>query len=167
MRRSTTQPRTNDDAARRFVASCCRGTGVRGRVRAQGIAWEDLSDAQRHLLAPQAAALESTSTRRARSKSRAARERWLEMSRRDRAAGARSFSRLAGPDATSNARPIRERYQDFRRLPPDERAQLLDTYRRYRMMPPERRIELRQRFRELTPEQRRVLRERRLRAPAR
>ena len=49
----------------------------------------------------------------------------------------------------------RERYQEFRRLPPGERRGMLDIYRRYRSMPPERRMELRQRFRELTPEQRR------------
>jgi hypothetical protein len=33
------------------------------------------------------------------------------------------------------------------------------------MMPPERRMELRQRFRELTPEQRQTLREQRMRQP--
>jgi hypothetical protein len=59
----------------------------------------------------------------------------------------------------------RERYQEFRRLPPGERARLIDVYRRYRMMPLERRLELRQRFRELTPEQRQILRERRLQRP--
>jgi hypothetical protein len=57
----------------------------------------------------------------------------------------------------------RERYQEFRRLPPAERARLIDVYRRYRMMPLDRRLELRQRFRELSPEQRQTLRERRLR----
>jgi hypothetical protein len=35
------------------------------------------------------------------------------------------------------------------------------------MMPPEQRIQLRERFRDLTPEQRRVLRDRRMRAPVR
>ena len=61
----------------------------------------------------------------------------------------------------------RQRYQEFRRLPPGERARLIDVYRRYRMMPLERRMELRERFRELTPEQRQTLRERRMRAAGR
>jgi hypothetical protein len=59
----------------------------------------------------------------------------------------------------------RVRYQVVRRLPPVDRARLIDVYRRYRVMPPERRRELRQRFRELSPEQRQMLRERRLRPP--
>jgi hypothetical protein len=39
------------------------------------------------------------------------------------------------------------------------------VYRRYRMMPLDRRLELRQRFRQLSPEQRQILRDRRMRTP--
>jgi len=59
----------------------------------------------------------------------------------------------------------RQRYEEFRRLSPGERARLIDVYRRYRMMPLERRLELRDRFRELTPEQRETLRQRRMQRP--
>jgi hypothetical protein len=58
----------------------------------------------------------------------------------------------------------RQRYQEFRRLPPEERARLIDVYRRYRMMSPEGGHGCCGERSAIAPEQRQMLRERRLRS---
>lgn len=147
--------------ASRFVALCVVLAAFAAGANAQGIAWEDLSEAQRELLAPQQQNWSQLDPSRQEQIARGA-DRFLEMNRGDRAAARDRFQVWQGMTPEQRA-AARERYQEFRRLPSGERAQLLDTYRRYRMMPPERRNELRQRFRQLTPEQRRGLRDQRLR----
>ena len=50
---------------------------------------------------------------------------------------------------------LRERYQRFKNLPPEQQARVRESFKRFRQLPPEKRMELRKRWKQLTPEQRR------------
>src|SRR5688572_20130823 len=150
--------------ANRLVAISIVLLALAGPAGAQGVAWDDLSDAQQRLLAPHQQRWAELEPQRQQQIARGA-ERWLEMNRGDRAQAQDRFEIWRGMSDEQRA-AARQRYQEFRRLPPDDRDRLIDTYRRSRIMPPERQNALRQRFRELTPEQRQTLRDRRMRQPA-
>ncbi|HEY1775020.1 MAG TPA: DUF3106 domain-containing protein, partial [Solirubrobacteraceae bacterium] len=50
---------------------------------------------------------------------------------------------------------LRQRWQQFKALPPEQQARVRENFNRFRQMPPQRRMELRRQWRQMSPEQRR------------
>jgi hypothetical protein len=50
---------------------------------------------------------------------------------------------------------VRERWQKFKSLPPEQQQRVRDSFNRFRQIPAERRRALRQQWRQMSPEQRR------------
>jgi len=50
---------------------------------------------------------------------------------------------------------LRQRFQQFKSLPPQQQQHVREQFQRFKQMPPQKRQELRNRWRQMTPEQRR------------
>ena len=50
---------------------------------------------------------------------------------------------------------VRQRWQEYKSLPPEQQQRVRESYQRFRQMPPERRSELRRQWHQMTPEQKR------------
>jgi hypothetical protein len=134
-----------------------------GVAEAQGIAWDDLSDAQKALLASEEAHWSEMDPARQERMALGAR-RWLEMSSAERRAAEERFVRWQSlPEERRDE--VRQSYRTYLRLGNGERAGIRNAYDRFRRMPPERREALRRRFRDMTPSERQRFRERRLPGP--
>ncbi len=114
-----------------------------GVANADGIAWADLSQDQRGLLAEHAEIWDRMGNTRQEQIATGA-ERWLAMDQNQK-------------------RQAHGRFQQWENLPPEARDRIQDTYRRFQRLPPDRRLELQRQFRGLTADQLRRLRDTRLR----
>jgi len=112
-------------------------------LRAWAVEWDSLSDAQRQVLQNY-------------------RGQWAQLSPEQQqrlALGAERWSSMA-PD---ERRTMQQRFSTWQRLPPPRRAELLSRFEQFRKLSPEQQHELRarlQRFKSLPPERQRLLRER-------
>ena len=93
--------------ANRLIALSIALFALAGAAAGQGIAWDDLSDAQRQLLAPHESRWAELDPQRQEQIARGA-ERWLEMNRRDRAAARDRFELWRGMSDEERARIMAE-----------------------------------------------------------
>jgi hypothetical protein len=115
--------------------------------------WQSLSPDQQHLLQKYQDSWESLPPERQQALARGS-QRWLSMTPDQRSSAEQRFSewRAMPPE---QRQVLRQRWQEFKRLPPGEQQHIRESYRRFREMPAERRSELRRRWHQMTPEQRR------------
>lgn len=135
-----------------------------GLAQGLGVGWADLSTQQQELLellGEHESTWADLSPARQEQIATGA-ERWLEMGVRQRDQASSRFERWQSLDANQRAR-IRDRYQVYRDMTPEDRARVQASYQRYQNLPPDRRQELQRRFRTLTPDQVRALRDTRSR----
>jgi hypothetical protein len=50
---------------------------------------------------------------------------------------------------------LRQRWQQYKSMPPEQQQRVRESFNRFRQMPPERRSELRRQWRQMSPAQRR------------
>jgi len=130
-------------------------------VSAQGVAWEDLSRAQRELLADQETTWAELAPERQDRIALGAR-RYLEMNRSERRAARDRFTLWQDLDNRQRTE-LRRRYESYRRLPSNERDGLRDVYQRFNRLNRDRQDAIRDQFRRLPSERRQQLRDRTLR----
>jgi hypothetical protein len=121
-------------------------------ANAQGVAWEELSLAQRDLLADQEAGWADLAPERQQRIAVGAR-RYIEMNRRERSAAEDRFMRWQQLSDRQRSE-IRDRYASFRQLTPAQRDRLRRAYQNFNRLSPDQRNRLRQQFRDLSLDQR-------------
>ncbi|TQV86276.1 DUF3106 domain-containing protein [Exilibacterium tricleocarpae] len=120
--------------------------------------WQQLNRAEQRVLQHHAADWDSLPNQKRHKLHRSA-QRWLAMSPEQKRNARQRFKRwLALP--VDQRRHIRQRYQQFKQLQPDEQQRLRDIYAQFKDLPAAQRQSLRERWRQLTPEQRRKIKQR-------
>lgn len=145
-----------------LLACLCALSLLPGLARA--IAFDDLPQQDRVLLAPLAKRWDGLSEERQQLLRRGA-ERWRSLSPQQRQVMGRRLQRWQKLSPEQRER-IRRNYRIYRQLPADKRAKIRTQMRRFRELPQGRRQELRRNWRALSPRQRQRL-ERQLREPHR
>ena len=132
--------------------------GAPAGAQEQGIAWGTLTDAQQEVLTPFRQDWDQLPAQRQQRLARGA-ARWGDMTPAERNAAKERF-RSWRELSTDRRELIRERYEIFQDLPQDEQRRILQNFERFRDLRQDRRDELRKRYREMTPAERRALRDR-------
>ncbi len=118
---------------------------------AEGVDWESLSATQQETLAGVKSRWNSLPPERQEHMLRGA-ERWQEMTPAQREQTKARMQQWRDMSPEKKAR-VRENLARFRNLPPEEQAQLRQRMNRFRALPPEKRKAMRERWRNMTPEQ--------------
>lgn len=111
---------------------------------AAGVAWENLSDAQRALLSGMQSQWPTLPPERQERLARGA-ERWQRMDAAGRDAAQSNLRQWRGMSPQAQA-AVRERFERFRQLPPQRQQELRKRFQWYKTLPDGQRRELRQRW---------------------
>jgi len=122
-----------------------------------GVPWEALSEGQRELLSKYQAHWDQLPMGRQRALARGA-QHWLTLPPEQREKAQRRFEHWQSLDP-GQRRELRRRYQEFKVLPEQEQERIRRGFHDFQHLTPEQRREMRKRFHELSPEERRRLKE--------
>ncbi len=119
----------------------------------QALDWNQLSDEEQRILLPFADQWDQMEENQQQQLIKGARA-WLGMTPEQRRQARERLRHWQQLPADKRQR-IREKYRQFRKLPQEERQRLLRARKRFEQLPPEKRQALRQRFRNMSAQERR------------
>lgn len=122
---------------------------------AQRIPWQSLNSGERELLGRYADRWDSLPYERQERLLRSA-ERYSRMSPQERM-DAKERSRRVKELPPERKERLQKKADQFQKLPPQEQEQVRERYKWYRDLPPEKRKMLREKWKSMTPDQRRIL----------
>lgn len=121
----------------------------------QGVPWTSLSAPQQRLLGSLQDRWSTLPPLRQQALARGA-GRWLAMSPQQRSAAQARFRTWRSLPPGQRAL-IRQRWRQFQRLPPQQQRAVLQSYRAFNRLPPQERAQLRERWLQASPQQRRQM----------